>query len=259
MVRLLLLSCACLVACTKPEPVQDPLDYLRVGVDPKTEADSIMKDLRTHGFEIGRRVEGPDYVAFDASDGAQSTVRIVTWRGPVLSTQVPDVRWPERLSIALAPGLRPDFDGDGRSDVVLSIRERTRRCLAWLEVSGDGYVWEVFQPRQTWGELPCPVEIDPAHRRVLLEVSVPNVDGVDARVRIPVTERQGAWVLDRSPEASELWDGEIQSRAHALQKAKSRGDAESVKRLQAELDWLEQLRETRAPVLEPGEDGEAAR
>ncbi|MGD8824819.1 MAG: hypothetical protein PVI24_07570 [Myxococcales bacterium] len=257
--RLLLLSCACLVACTKPEPVQDPLDYLRVGVDPRVEANSIEDDLRAHGFEIGRRIEGPDYVAFDASDGAKSTVRLVTSRGPVLSIQVPDVRWPERLSVALADGPRPDFDGDGRGDVVVSIRERERVCLAWVQVSTDGYVSEAFRPRQEWGDSPCVIEIDAMDRRVLLEVAVPDATESDARVRIPVQGRRGEWVLDQSPKASSRWDLEIESRQRALETAQNAGDFASARRLRAELDWLDQLRKARAPVLEPGEDGEAAR
>ena len=48
------------------EPVQDPLDYLRIGVDPSAEADALINDLRAHGFEIGRRIDEADFVAFDA-------------------------------------------------------------------------------------------------------------------------------------------------------------------------------------------------
>ena len=86
-----------MVACAKPEPVQDPLDYLRVGVDPREEAEAIVEDLGLHGFTIGHRIDERDYVAFDAVRGPDSTVRVVTSRGPSLSIQVPDVQELGRL------------------------------------------------------------------------------------------------------------------------------------------------------------------
>jgi hypothetical protein len=257
-VRFLILSCACLVACTKPEPVQDPLEYLRVGVDPRREASVIIDDLRAHGFQIGHRLDERDYVAFDASDGAESTVRVVSSRGPVLSIQVPDVHWPERLGVALATGPRPDFDGDGRRDILIEIRERSRICLAWAEVSLGGFVSEVFRSRQQWGDLPCVIDIDRAQPKILLEVSVPDAATPDARVRIPIKAQSGQWVLDRSPEARKRWDHEIELRQRALEKATAGGDSASVERLGAEIDWLERLRKAEQPVLEPGQDGEEA-
>lgn len=248
-----------MVACTKPEPVQDPLDYLRVGVDPRREARVVIDDLREHGFEIGRLVEERDYVAFDASDGAESTVRVVSSRGPVLSIEVPDVRWPERLGVALATGPRPDFDGDGRRDLVIAIRERARVCLAWAQVSRDGFVSEVFRSRPEWGDLPCVIDIDREQPKILLEVSVPGVAMPDARVRIPVKAQNGNWMLDHSPDARDRWDHEIEARQRAQEKARATGDSASAQRLAAEIDWLEQLRKAERPVLEPGEDGEEAR
>ena len=226
--RFLILSCACLVACTKPEPVQDPLDYLRVGVDPRQEASAVMEDLRAHGFQIGHVIDEREYVAFDASDGANSTVRVVTSRGPALSMQVPDVRWPERLWVGLGAGPRPDFS-------------------------------EVFRPRDEWGDFPCVIEIDVAGPRVLLEVSVPDAPTRDARVRVPIEERDGGWVIDRSPETNARWDREVEQRQRALEKAETIGDAAAAARLSAELDWLERLRKAEQPMLEPAEDGEEAR
>lgn len=258
-VRFLLLSCACLMACTKPEPVQDPLDYLRVGVDPRVEAEAIIADLRAHGFEIGRRIDERDYVAFDAFLGADSTIRVVTSRGPALSIQVPDVRWPERLWVELAPGRRPDFDGDGQKDVLVSIRERNRTCLAWAQVTSGGFVSEVFRPREAWGESPCVIDIDEARPGVLLEVSVPDAPVANARVRLLLTTRGRQWVLDESPEAEARWDREIEARQRALERAAASGNSAATQRLRAELEWLEQLRKAREPVLEPAEDGEEAR
>jgi len=258
-VRYLILCCACLVACAQPEPVQDPLDYLRVGVDPRIEADAIIEDLRAHGFEIGRRIDERDFVAFDAFRGPDSSVRVVTSRGPALSIQAPDARWPERLWVELGPDPRPDFDRDGRADVVVAIRERERTCLAWAEVDANGFVSEVFRPPFDWGEAPCVIEIDTSWPRLLLEVSVPDSPVPNARVRFPVKATARSWVLDESPSAGARWDRETEQRRQTLEKAEASGDLPAVERLRAELAWLERLRKAKEPVLEPASDGEEAR
>jgi hypothetical protein len=247
------------VACAHPEPVQDPLDYLRIGVDPRLEADAIIEDLRAHGFQIGRRVDERNFVAFDAMRGPDSTVRVVTSRGPALSIQLPDARWPERLWVALGPDPRPDFDRDGQHDVVVAIRERERTCLAWAQVDAGGFVSEVFRPSADWGQSPCVLEIDANWPRILLEVSVPDSLALEARVRLPVKARARSWALDDSPAAAVRWDGEIEHREQALQEAEARGDLPSAERLRAELRWLERLRKAKEPVLEAAEDGEEAR
>jgi len=248
-----------MIGCAKSEPVQDPLDYLRIGVDPQEESIAVIEDLRRHGYTIGRRIEEPGYVAFDAVNGAYSTVRVVTTRGPSLSLQVPDVRWPERRWLELAPDPRPDFDRDGRRDVVVAIRERTRTCLAWVQVNLDGFVAEVFRSNRDWGESPCVIEVDPNWPRLLLEVSVPGATSAEARVRVPVRATARSWVLDDSPSAVVHWDRQIERRKQALEEANKRGDARSSDRLESELDWLEQLRKAKEPVLEPAGDGEEAR
>jgi hypothetical protein len=247
------------MACAQAEPVQDPLDYLRIGVDPSAEADALINDLRAHGFEIGRRIDEADFVAFDALRGPDSTVRVVTSRGPALSIQVPDARWPERLWVELAADPRPDFDRDGRRDVVVALRERDRTCLAWAQVDGDGYTSEVFRPRADWGESPCVLEIDASWPRLLLEVSVPDSPVPDARVQIPIKANARSWTLDGSAPAVERWDREVEGRKQALEAAETRGDLPAVERLQTELEWLDRLRKAEPRMLEPTGDGEAAR
>jgi hypothetical protein len=248
-----------LVACAQPKPVQDPLHYLRIGVDPRAEADAVIEDLRRHGFEIGRRIDELDFVAFDAVRGPDSTVRVVTSRGPSLSIQVPDARWPERLWVELGPDPRPDFDRDGRHDVVVAIRERERTCLAWAQIDADGYASEVFLPRSDWGESPCVIEIDASWPRLLLEVSVPDSPVPGARVQFPVKANARSWALDDSPSATARWDREIEHRKQALEEAEARGDLPTTDRLETELAWLDRLRKAKEPVLEATGDGEEAR
>jgi hypothetical protein len=248
-----------LVACAQSAPVQDPLDYLRIGVDPGVEADALIEDLRKYGFEIGRRIDERAFVAFDAVRGPDSTVRVVTTRGPSLSLDVPDVRWPERVWVELAPEPRPDFDRDGQRDVVVAFRERERTCLAWAQVDADGYASEVFRPRADWGESPCVIEIDVSWPRLLLEVSIPDAPMPDARVRLPIKASARSWVLDHSPSATARWDQEVERRKRALEEAETRGDLPAARRLETELAWLHRLRKAEQPVLEPTGDGEEAR
>jgi hypothetical protein len=258
-VRRLIPCCAFLLSCVQPEPVQDPLEYLRVGVDPASEADVIIEALGRHGFQIGRRVKHTDFVAFDAVRGLDSTVRVVTLRGPSFAIQVPDARWPERLRVELDDHPPPDFNRDGRPDVVVAIHEHERTCLAWAEVDARGFVDEVFRANADWGRSPCVIEIDPAWPRLLLEVSVPDSPVPNARVRLPIKASARSWVLDESPSASARWQSERQQREEALESAESRDDSDTAERLRVELGWLEQLRKAEEPVLEPASDGEEAR
>jgi hypothetical protein len=259
-VRRLIAGFGLLAACAAQDPpVQDPLDYLQVGVEPKVEAEAILDDLRRSGFRIGRRFDQPGYVAFDAFRGAEAIVRVVSARGVVLSLQAPDVRWPERLSVALAPPPAPDYDGDGRLDVVVSIRERDRTCLAWAQVDGQGFVGEVFRPKLAWGEAPCLLSIDAPARQASLEVGVPGAADRGARVRVPVRATPQGWRIDDSSGVTARWDEEVGMRERALATAEARGDSATAARLRAELDWLGRLRRDQAPVLEPPNDGEEAR
>lgn len=265
--RWVLVVCCGLVACAKPEPVQDPLGFLRIGVDPRAEGLAVMRDLLSDGYQIGRRIEASRYFAFDAAHGPDSTVRILTARGPALSLQTPDVRAPNRVGVALAPDPLPDFDRDEVNDVVVAIRELERTCLAWLQVDQQGFVSSVFRSQAEWGDAPCVVEIDPSWPRLLLEVAVP--DRPLARVRVPVRATLREWVIDDSPSAQNQWEREIQHRATSLAAAESRADSTAIERLRAELAWIEHLRPTKVstdagvpetePVLEAAGDGEQAR
>lgn len=251
------------MGCAKAEtPVQDPLDYLRVGVDPREEAQVLIDDLQRSGYRVGRRLDESTYVAFDAARGPETLVRVVSPRGVVLSLEAPDVRWPERLWVELSPRPRPrpDFDGDGQRDVVVSIRERERTCLGWAQVDAQGFVSEVFRAAIEWGEAPCVIEIDPSRPSVLLEVSVPGASQPSARVRLPLRLEGGIWGLDvESPSARARWETQRSDRQRALEAAELRGDRVAAERIAAEIAWLDRLRNQKGPVLERAEDGEEAR
>ena len=255
-------------ACASPAPVQDPLEYLRVGVDPSVEASTVMRDLERHGYTIGTRIEEPEFVAFDARAGVDTTVRIMTERGAALSVQTPDVRAPDRLAVRLS-SLRPDHDRDGMGDLVVAAVERDRQCLAWVRVEDGGFVSSVFQPKPAWGEAPCVIEIDPDVPRLLLEVAIPFATEPGARVRLPIRAGAQGWEIDRSPSGQERISRERVARLARLAVAEASGDAAGASRLRAEIDWLDRFFDEgdsaeppidpSRPVLEPADDGQEAR
>ena len=264
-----LACCLLLAACARRDPVLDPLDYLRIGVDPNTEAHEVMRDLERHGYSIVHRIDEPRFFAFEAVRGSESTVRILTGRGPSFAIQTPDVRALHRTRVALDPSLRPDYDSDGQSDVVIEIHERDRTCLAWVAVDAEGFVSEVFRPAPEWGDAPCVTGIDRNRPSLVLEVSVPGEPDPLARVKIPVRAVARGWQIDESPSALEFWKRERERRRAAIEEASARDDQATIQRLSAELAWLTRLLDPEPPsdggvredepVLEPAGDGEKAR
>ncbi|MEM7436198.1 MAG: hypothetical protein AAF436_13655 [Myxococcota bacterium] len=270
--RVLVLALLVFASCAEPEPVQDPLDYLRVGIDPSAEADEVIVDLQRAGYTLGRKVVGARYAAFDAVRGADSTVRILTARGPSFALETPDVRTPRRVRVALAPDPWPDFDGDGEREVVVESREFGRICLLLLEVGAEGFVARAFAADRSWGDAPCVLALFERPARLRLEVRLPGGESPEARVVLPLREVAGDWVIDRTPEGREHWDAEVQGRRRARGEALDAGLVSVVERIDAELAWIDHLRTLPGgdagdgggvpagdPVLEPAGDGEEAR
>ncbi|MEM7138720.1 MAG: hypothetical protein AAF500_19240 [Myxococcota bacterium] len=270
--RVFVLALLAFASCAEPEPVQDPLDYLRVGIDPSAEANEVIVDLQRAGYTLGRKVVGTRYAAFGAARGADSTVRILTSRGPSFVLETPDVRTPRRVRVALAPDPWPDFDDDGEPEVVVESREFGRTCLLLLEVGTEGFVARAFAADRSWGDAPCVLALFERPARLRLEVRVPGARSKDGRVVIPLREVGGDWVIDRTREGTEYWDAEVQGRHRARAEALDGGLVSVVERIDAELAWIDHIRALPEggeaseagvpagdPVLEPAGDGEEAR
>jgi len=219
----------------------------------------MIEQLGRNGFEVIHRFDTPGYVAFDAAHGGDTLVRVVSSRGVALSLEAPDVRWPERLWVELAEEPRLDANSDGQRDVLVSLKERDRVCLGWAVVDADGYAVEVVRLRTEWGDRPCVLEISPAGGRLLLEVDVLDSPTPGARVSFPLRADGTSWVVDTSKDAAGRWEDEVARRREQLAAFELAGDDANAQRVQAELDWLDQLRNGPAPVLEPADDGEEAR
>lgn len=135
-----------LSACRGPDFVQDPLDYLGVGVDPDEEAEKIALQLGRAGYIVDRRIEGADAIALEARrlrDGA-TAVRIITSRGFALAIDAPDRRHRSRRSVSL--GERPAFErrhSDGLYLLPIYVQTDDRLCIATILLDGAGFVREL--------------------------------------------------------------------------------------------------------------------
>lgn len=253
MLRWLLVVCLGIVGCSRAEPAPDPLQYLRVGVDPHTQGERAASAMEARGFTVEVKIVGDRYYAFDAWRAGESEVRVITERGTALAVQAPDLRALRRQRVALKPRAELDFDGDGELDILVALIEEQRRCLAWVQVDSQGFVSEVFLSRAEWGESPCVRDIRDGGRIILLEVSVPECGAPDARVRMLVGRVGSRWRLLQTPEAEALWAEERARRELALERAREREDISELARLGCEIGWMDALRGRGPAEAGPGE------
>jgi hypothetical protein len=230
------------MGCSKAQPSPDPLQYLRVGVDPLKEGEVAVSAMRANGFAVETELRGERYYAFDAWRAGESEVRVITERGTALAVQAPDLRVLQRQRVALSSSTRLDFDGDGESDVVVVLVEKQRSCLAWVQIDSQGFVTEVFLSLADWGESPCVREIRDEGRTILLEVNVPECGVKDARVQMLVGRAGSRWRLLQTPEAQSHWAVERGRRTVELEQARDRGDISDLARLGCEIGWIDELR-----------------
>lgn len=181
-----MLACSCGASLEAP----DPLTFLRVGVDPAAEAQSLADALVEHGY-VASFVEGADFVAVVArrSSPPATALRVVTWRGTALAVDAPDDSFPERRSVGVLapPGDDFDLDGDGHEELVVAIEDLRRgaTCLALTRIFDDGRVVEVPMPSLA------------LHRDACVE-RLANVLG-DARPEALVVARYPGLTTDAAP------------------------------------------------------------
>lgn len=147
------LSLGCAHPATPPLVHEDPTRFLRVGLDPRSEADELERRLEASGYARVARVASADVVALSMrrEDGA-TLVRVVTRRGLVLSVDAPTESL-ERSAVGVED-VPLDLDGDGHPEIVLSATDaaRDRRCLALVRVAPDGSLREVTPTLELGGD-----------------------------------------------------------------------------------------------------------
>src|SRR5690554_1653384 len=149
---------AFLIGCGGPDFVQDPLDYLGVGVNPREEAERVAHQLGKAGYVVDRQIEGAGAIALEARrlrDGA-TAVRIITSRGIALAVDAPDRRHPARRSVGL--GERPLFErrpSDGLSLLPIHVQMDERLCIAAILFDGEGFIRELTRDENPYMNEGC--------------------------------------------------------------------------------------------------------
>lgn len=151
--------CAIVVAMACVRVGGDPLEdarHLRVGLDPRTEADAIERRLVQDGFSRVTRVDAVGAVGLAMRDDAgRSVLRVVTRRGLVLAVQAPtEALTRSEVGLVEAPA---DLDGDGYVELVAAATDVAveRRCLALVRVLEDGGLVEVTPDLRALGGDAC--------------------------------------------------------------------------------------------------------
>lgn len=167
------LSLVQLSGCKGPGFIQDPLDYLGVGVDPNEEAEKVALQLGRAGYIVDRRIESPVAIALEARrlrDGA-TAVRIITARGIAVAIDAPDRRYRARRSVSL--GERPAFErrqSDGLYTLPIFVQNEAQRCIATILFDSEGFARELTREEDPHPNEGCYPEVAP-----------PEQDGEDDR------------------------------------------------------------------------------
>jgi hypothetical protein len=137
----------CSGCATAPRaPVFNDSQYLQFGVDPRTEADTLVKNYADRSERLALRIVGRDFTALGFMDrsGRATRARIVTLRGIALALD-PDpespLHAPARYALLAAPlPDSQDADRDGFEEVFIEQRKSAQTCLLVYRVRDVGYV-----------------------------------------------------------------------------------------------------------------------
>lgn len=133
-------------ASTPRAPLFNDAQYLRFGVDPRAEADTLVQNYSQQGERLALRIVGRDFTALGFMDrsGRTTRARIVTLRGIALALDPePDspLHAPARYALLASPlADTHDADGDGFEEVFIEQRTASQTCLFVYRVRDVGYV-----------------------------------------------------------------------------------------------------------------------
>lgn len=243
----LALAALCGASCADPVEPRDPVDYLRVGVDPREEAAHLVQAFVEEGYRVRQLVDTDDVVMLDAAgpDG-QSALRVVTHVGVALGIDAPDRRFPtrERVRGLPAPLSGTDLDGDGTVELLIAVVDSARltECVAVVRVDEHGRVSEVSVDTRSVQDGACVERAEDVAgdaRTELLVVgryTVPPLS-VPASVAVPFTGFEGSY-MPMGPASSRYFRSERAVRLERLEDARRTRDADTISRLAVELGLL---------------------
>ena len=171
---------------------------MRFGVDPRSEADALIKLYAEQAEPLALRVSGRDFTALGFMDkqGRSTRARVITGRGIALAL---DPERPSPLTAAkryalLAPPLPDthDADRDGFEEVFIEERLAAHTCLLVFRVRDVGDVDRVAAPLQAFGREHCPTGVGDVDHDGKAELFA-DVELVDFELDTPPSLRVVLW------------------------------------------------------------------
>lgn len=228
----------------------DPIEFLRVGVDPETEAGDLERHFAERGARVRARVSGPGFRALSfEGPGDTSAVRVVTEQGVAAALDGP--RLPDIAHVSLPEGEPSgrDLDGDGRPEIVVAVRAPGARqaCLGLLRVLRTGAVREVgVDPGEalpgTCVERLGDVGGAPGPEALLVERYDRSWTGSPGEVLLPLVGRSGRWGPALASAYDAFWEEAVTRRKKRLELAETREQPSRVLTLAVELAAIARLR-----------------
>jgi hypothetical protein len=253
--RVLLTFALCSGCATTPTrtPFFNDAQYLRFGVDPRTEADTLVRNYADQAERLALRVIGRDFTALGFMDrsGRATRARIVTLRGIALALdpepEIP-LRAPSRYAL-LAPPLpdTQDPDRDGFEEVFIEQRSPARTCLLVFRVRDVGYVDRVETRLHAFNQDHCATGAADFDQDGRIELYV-DVQLLDFELPHPPTLRLLLWADQHRFSPAGVGDqlarfvaSQQAAREIDLDQARASKDSVNARRLAVELAALTQV------------------
>jgi hypothetical protein len=247
-----LITCAACATTRPASPFFGDEQYLRFGVDPRDEANTLVKSYAEKSERLALRIMGQHFTAISFIDrsGRATRTRVVTARGIALALDPGPLPLEPTLRYALLGNPIPntqDADGDGFEEVFVEQRSRRETCLAVYRVRDVGFVDPVPVNFSLFGAERCPntvMDIDHDGRAELL-ADVPLLDfelAAPPMLRVALWANRHRYVLrDENGRQANYVAQQEAEHERALEEARAAHDTQASLRLAVELAALARL------------------
>jgi hypothetical protein len=185
-------------ATTSRAPLFNDANFLRFGVDPRAEADTLVKNYADQGERLALRIVGKDFTALGFMDrsGRASRTRIVTLRGIALALDPePEspLHTPTRYALLASPLAEThDADRDGFEEVFVEQRKPDQTCLLVFRVRDVGFVDRLETRLYAFNREHCASSVADIDQDGKVELYA-EVELVDFELPHPPTLRLALW------------------------------------------------------------------
>jgi hypothetical protein len=246
---------ALLVGCatTQPAPLFNDAQYLRFGIDPRSEADTLVKNYADQGERLALRSVGQNFTALGFMDrsGRATRARIVTMRGIALALDPePEspLHVPARYALLAAPlPDSHDADRDGFEEVFVEQRTPGQTCLFVYRVRDVGYVDRLETRLHAFNRDHCASTVADVDQDGRIELYV-DVELLEFELPQPPTLRLALWPDQHrftpkgtGNQLARFVAAQQAAREIDLDQARASKDSVSARRLAVELAALTQV------------------